>query len=354
MKDTMKSCQHTLSDDVLYKEVVVIGNGPSGMVTSFMLAGNVPYLKEIPDDLPIDEMLKARLSNLPQGQSLYETDLTELAEGLEGRSQNPIPLLVDNLLKPCADMGFQADSLIEWKFDIDKQISHIVLGRGPPGGSWNTFPPTVRTLSPAAWLSLPPHSAQGAARLSARAVANYCRRYVHACKLQKYFRTGVTVTSVTRLPQSDGPGCHNKRCPLNAQFCVAGYDNVTCRPFRYTCARVVVASGSAERPNALAPRLARHALHALAPLQRAIQATASHATPVPGAVLIVGSGLSAADAVCLCRAAGLRALHLHRAPADALARLSPVAYPDYCQVFYFTYSFTRYISYRSEIYVFLL
>ncbi|CAB3232386.1 unnamed protein product [Arctia plantaginis] len=94
MKDTMKSCQHTLSDDVLYKEVVVIGNGPSGMVTSFMLAGNVPYLKEIPDDLPIDEMLKARLSNLPQGQSLYETDLTELAEGLEGRSQNPIPLLL--------------------------------------------------------------------------------------------------------------------------------------------------------------------------------------------------------------------------------------------------------------------
>uniref|UniRef100_A0A2H1VUR4 SFRICE_029996 n=1 Tax=Spodoptera frugiperda TaxID=7108 RepID=A0A2H1VUR4_SPOFR len=67
------------------------------MVTSFMLAGNVPYLKEIPDDLPIDEMLRARLSNLPRGQSLYETDLLELAEGLEGRSQNPIPLLVSPL-----------------------------------------------------------------------------------------------------------------------------------------------------------------------------------------------------------------------------------------------------------------
>lgn len=36
----------------------------------------------------------SRLSNLPEGQSLYETDLMELAEGLEGRSQNPIPLLV--------------------------------------------------------------------------------------------------------------------------------------------------------------------------------------------------------------------------------------------------------------------
>nr|XP_032523981.1 oxidative stress-induced growth inhibitor 1-like [Danaus plexippus plexippus]XP_032523982.1 oxidative stress-induced growth inhibitor 1-like [Danaus plexippus plexippus] len=93
MRD-MKPCQHTLSDDIVYKEVVVIGNGPSGMVTSFMLAGNVPYLKHIPDDLPIDDMLKARLQNLPPGVSLLETELTSLAEGLEGRSQNPIPLLV--------------------------------------------------------------------------------------------------------------------------------------------------------------------------------------------------------------------------------------------------------------------
>ncbi|XP_075985760.1 oxidative stress-induced growth inhibitor 1-like [Anticarsia gemmatalis] len=333
MKDSMKACQHTLSEDVVYKEVVVIGNGPSGMVTSFMLAGNVPYLKEIPDDLPIDEMLRARLSNLPQGQSLYDTDLTELAEGLEGRSQNPIPLLMDNLLRPCADLGIQADSLIEWKFEIEKQISHVVLGRGAPGGSWHTFPPTVRTLSPAAWLSLPPHAALGTARLSARAVANYCRRYVHACKLQKYFRSGVTVTSVTRLPQSDAPRCPDTQCPLNAQFCVSGYDNTTCRGFRYACRRVVVCCGGGDRPNALAPRLARHALHALAPLERALRTTNNHVTSVPPSVLIVGSGVSAADAVCLSRGAGLHARHLHRAPADALARLAPQHYPDYCQVY---------------------
>ncbi|CAH2229377.1 jg21784 [Pararge aegeria aegeria] len=93
MRDNMKPCQHTLSDDVVYKDVVVIGNGPSGMVTSFMLAGNVPHLKPIPDDLPIDDMLKIRLQNLPTGQNLLEADLTALAEGLEGRSQNPIALL---------------------------------------------------------------------------------------------------------------------------------------------------------------------------------------------------------------------------------------------------------------------
>ncbi|XP_047035727.1 oxidative stress-induced growth inhibitor 1-like [Helicoverpa zea] len=330
MKDSMKSCEHTISEDVVYKEVVVIGNGPSGMVTSFMLAGNVPYLKDIPDDLPIDEMLRARLSNVPKGQSLYETDLIELAEGLEGRSHNPIPLLMDNLLRPCADMGIQADSLIEWKFDIEKQISHIVLGRGPPGGAWATFPAGVRTLSPGAWLALPPHAGAGAARLTARAVAAYCRRYVAACKLQKFFRSGVTVTSVTRLPQP-APRCHNTNCALNAQFCVTGYDTASGSPLRYVCSRVVVACGGGDRPNALAPHLAAHALHTLSHLERAVTLLTTH---VPTAsVLIVGSGVSAADGVWLSRRARLRVRHVHRAPADALARLDPLAYPDYCQVY---------------------
>lgn len=202
MRDSQKPCQHTLTDDAVYKEVVVIGNGPSGMVTSFMLAGNVPYLKEVPADLPIDDMLRARLENIPAGQSLYEADLSELAEGLEGRSQNPIPLLMDNLLRPCADLGIPADSLIEWKYDVEKQIDHIVLGRGPPGGAWHTFPPSVLTLSPAAWLSLPPYPAEGEGRLPARAVANYCRRYVQKCKLQRYFRSGVIVSSVRSAPRA--------------------------------------------------------------------------------------------------------------------------------------------------------
>ncbi|KAF9406776.1 hypothetical protein HW555_012965 [Spodoptera exigua] len=310
-----------------------MGNGPSGMVTSFMLAGNVPYLKEIPDDLPIDEMLRARLSNLPRGQSLYETDLLELAEGLEGRSQNPIPLLMDNLLRPCADMGIQADPLIEWKYDVEKQIEHIVLGRGPPGGAWHTFPPSVRTLSPGAWLSLPPHAPTGTARLSARAVAKYCRRYVHACKLQKFFRCGVTVTSVTRIPQSDAPRCHNAHCPLNARFCVQGYDNSSCRPFRYVCSRVVVASGGGARPNTLAGHVAEHSLHSLADFERAVHVLSNNESARECGALVVGSGVSAADGVWLARRAALRLRHLHRAPADALARLHPAAYPDYCQVY---------------------
>ncbi|XP_072948194.1 oxidative stress-induced growth inhibitor 1-like isoform X2 [Epargyreus clarus] len=304
------------------------------MVTSFMLAGNVPHLKQLPEDLPIDEMLRARLSNLPPGQSLYETDLIELAEGLEGRSQNPIPLLVDNLLRPCADLGIQADSLIEWKYDVEKQIDHVVLGRGPPGGAWHTFPAGVRTLSPAGWLALPPHSSASSAptaRLPARAVAAYCRRYVHACGLQRFFRSGVIVSSVTLAPR--GPPPCAPACPRNALFCVSGYDKTECRPFRYVCRRVVLAAGAGDRPNSLPPHLAAKSLHSLAAVQRGLQLLARHPGNKPPSVLVVGSGVSAADAVRLARSAALDVRHVHRTPADALARLSPQAYPDYCHVY---------------------
>ncbi|XP_050355855.1 oxidative stress-induced growth inhibitor 1-like [Nymphalis io] len=342
MRDSMKSCQHTLSDDVVYKDVVVIGNGPSGMVTSFMLAGNVPYLKEIPDNLPIDEMLRARLQNLPPGQSLLETDLTELAEGLEGRSQNPIPLLVDNLLRPCADLGLQEDSLIEWRFDAEKQIEHIVLGKGPPGGAWPTFPGAVRTLSPAAWLALPPHARIGpraASRLPARAVAAYCARYVHACRLQRYFRSGATVTHVGPAPRV-APPCR-ATCPRNANFCVSGYDHRQGRGFRYLCARVVLACGANDRPNSLPTPLAVSpaptspatlAVHSLPDVERALRRLAERAAD-RAHVLVLGSGVSAADAVRSARAASLHAAHVHRLPPHALARLSPHDYPDYAHVY---------------------
>ncbi|CAH2056914.1 unnamed protein product, partial [Iphiclides podalirius] len=331
-------CQHTLSDDVIYKDVVVIGNGPSGLVTSFMLAGNVPYLKkEIPEDLPIDEMLRARLSNLPPGQNLLETDLMELAEGLEGRSHNPIPLLMDNLLRPCADLGLHADSLIEWKYDVEKQIEHVVLGRGQPGGSWHTFPADLLTLSPAGWLALPPHRSAARnphARLPARALASYCRRYVRLCNLQRFFRSGVIVTSLTVAPRAPGPPCASRGCPRAAAFNVSGYDTRSARRVRYSCARVVLACGAADAPNAPSAAAAPHALRDLAALQRLPTPTpAPHSAPTPTpAALVVGSGLSAADAVLALRPSR-RVLHVHRAPPPALARLPPAAYPDYCQVY---------------------
>lgn len=72
----------------------LIGNGPSGITLSYMLAGNWPYWN--PQDITKhpDELLRARLSFADSNKSLVQQDLIQLAEGLEGRSTNPVSLLV--------------------------------------------------------------------------------------------------------------------------------------------------------------------------------------------------------------------------------------------------------------------
>lgn len=78
---------------------LIIGNGPSGIALSFMLSGNWPYWS--PDRVRVhpDELLRARLDYAGSEQSLVQQDLETLADGLEGRSMNPVSLLVCVALK---------------------------------------------------------------------------------------------------------------------------------------------------------------------------------------------------------------------------------------------------------------
>lgn len=59
-----------------------------------MLAGNWPYWDSNEIDKHPDELLRARLACVDSKRSLVEQDLLQLAEGLEGRSTNPVSLLV--------------------------------------------------------------------------------------------------------------------------------------------------------------------------------------------------------------------------------------------------------------------
>lgn len=59
-------------------------------------------------------MLAARLTTAID-RSLIDADLGYLAAGLEGRSTNPISLLLDALLHPCADIGIEMDPLVEFR-----------------------------------------------------------------------------------------------------------------------------------------------------------------------------------------------------------------------------------------------
>ncbi|XP_065086342.1 oxidative stress-induced growth inhibitor 1-like [Ochlerotatus camptorhynchus] len=154
MKDIIAN-RNLINKDTIYKDVVIIGNGPSGISLSYMLAGNWPYWSPDKIQRHPDELLRARLNYYDSQKSLVEHDLFSLADGLEGRSTNPVSLLLDSLQHPCADLGMELPCMVEYQSHPEKEIDHLVLGRGPPGGSWHRMDPNLRTLSLAAWMSLP-------------------------------------------------------------------------------------------------------------------------------------------------------------------------------------------------------
>ncbi|KAL3287546.1 hypothetical protein HHI36_002014 [Cryptolaemus montrouzieri] len=187
--------------ETVHKEVVIIGNGPSGIALSYMLSGNLPYLTSTSHP---DEMLATRLSTVGADGCLIDADLEFLASGLEGRSTNPVSLLLDALSHPCADVGMEEEPLVEFRKN-GKEIDHVVLGKGLPGGSWHNMDPQILTLSLGSWMSLPglPFNSKssGEKRVYASSVAKYYVQYVEQMNLGKYFRNGVIVTNVQPMAE---------------------------------------------------------------------------------------------------------------------------------------------------------
>ncbi|KAK0045917.1 oxidative stress-induced growth inhibitor 2 [Biomphalaria pfeifferi] len=116
----------------MHTEVVIVGNGPSAIALSVMLAGNRPYYN---GHTISNEYLTKRLQENP-GLALTEMDLPTLSEGLEGRSNNPVALLFDSLFHPDADLGADNPPALDWKYQKTCEIPHVVLGKTKPGGTW--------------------------------------------------------------------------------------------------------------------------------------------------------------------------------------------------------------------------
>jgi len=122
------------------------GNGPSAITLSFILAGNQPWLTagavSHPDEF-LDMRIRGQLaaanavaSDHSVAAPLLHMDLRTLATGLEGRSSHPLALLMDALCHPGADLGHELPAMLQWRYDAATVKDHIVLGHGPPGGSW--------------------------------------------------------------------------------------------------------------------------------------------------------------------------------------------------------------------------
>uniref|UniRef100_A0A1B6I5I8 FAD/NAD(P)-binding domain-containing protein n=1 Tax=Homalodisca liturata TaxID=320908 RepID=A0A1B6I5I8_9HEMI len=363
MRD-LNGCAHsTMSSDAIYKEVVVVGNGPSGLGLSYMLAGNWPYYNNLAHP---DEMLTARLHSSRHTRSLIHQDLKFLSQGLEGRSNNPVSVLVDCLTHPGADAGLDTPQLLKWRPHADKAVDHIVLGKGPPGGAWQAMDGNVLTISLNSWMELPGlefrrwEARNGSPVTSTRrvpvaSVAAYYRDYVRLMRLSKYFRSGVVVTSVRPIGGlASQPGeidsevetatCHcHCHCHMSARWAVEGYDTVTNAPFLYVCRSVVLATGSTDLHNFLnVPGELSHpswVFHDLADFEKALIELVKENPGIKEGyrtvdpVCIVGAGLSAADAVLSSRFHSLPIIHIFRRAEVSPERTLPEnMYPEYHKV----------------------
>ncbi|XP_031709093.1 oxidative stress-induced growth inhibitor 2 isoform X2 [Anarrhichthys ocellatus] len=351
--------------------VVIIGNGPSGICLSYLLSGHKPYL----DTAAVhpNPILYRKLQETKH-LSITEQDLEYLSEGLEGRSRNPVAVLFDTLLHPNADFGYEFPPVLQWRRDKKQHIPHLVLGRATPGGAWHAMEGSMLTISLGIWMELPgvnyrdltngKHRDVTSDRATPEEISSYYRNYVKLKGLQKNFVDNTYVTSVQKLCRGhEAEGLENRHsdqvdggvgegfegngveCLNNggggALWEVRGYQQVqnnTHVPFSLFAENVVVATGASDSPVRLGGEgedlpFVFHSISdlGLAVSQRKLD---MHSDPV----LIVGAGLSAADAVlCACNS-HIRVLHVFRKSVDdsdlIFKQLPKTLYPEYHKVYH--------------------
>ncbi|KAG8513128.1 Oxidative stress-induced growth inhibitor 1 [Galemys pyrenaicus] len=354
-------------------KVIIIGNGPSGICLSYLLSGYTPYVR--PDAVHPHPLLQRKLAEAP-GVSILDQDLDYLSEGLEGRCQSPVALLFDALLRPDTDFGGTMESVLTWKLQKEQAIPHVVLGRNLPGGAWHVSggPKAVQraparavgdsgaqnarlfftqniegsmvTLSQGQWMGLPDlqvkdwlcNKRRGLrnSRATAGDIAHYYRDYVIKKGLGCNFLSGAVVTAVEwGTPAPGGSGAQDPG-PL---FQVRGFltaEDQSHEPFSLYARNVVLATGTSDSPARLGipGENLPFVHHELSALEAARQA--GTVTPTSDPVLIVGAGLSAADAVLYARHYNIPVIHAFRRPVDdpglVFNQLPKMLYPEYHKV----------------------
>ncbi|XP_034440450.1 oxidative stress induced growth inhibitor 1 [Hippoglossus hippoglossus] len=327
--------------------VVIIGNGPSGICLSYLLSGYTPYLS--PGASHPNPLLHSKLGEQPH-LSLLEQDLEYLCEGLEGRSTNPMAVLFDSLLLPDSDFGLDYTSPLEWRFEPERAIPHLVLGKGPPGGAWHAMEGSMLTLSLANWMELPGLKLKDWMREKRRNVRNdratpaeiasYYQHYVSQMSLEQSFACGTTVTSVTRqLSNQEGSPSYWRVTGLQRREGEELGDGSSVSdevPFSLLAHNVVLATGTHDIPARLGVEgeSLPFVCHSFWELEAAI--SSGELDQTSDAVLVVGAGLTAADAVLATHHLNTPVYHAFRRsvtdPGLIFNQLPKVLYPEYHKV----------------------
>ena len=303
-----------------YIDTVIVGNGPSALILSYILHGYVPYYN--PSSPHPDPILHKRLS---ESSCLLDVDVHDLtahfaASRLSYSTQTlPINVLLDTLIRPLADTDpDEYHTCVEWRLEAAKKVQHVVLGNTTQvGGQWADNPVSaswdIGALSYAGMLSLPRYSfeehhkaTRGTPvpqfyRPTRREVADYLAAYPKEVAIQDSIYTGVEVGDIRRV---------------NAGFHV-GSHNVTCK-------HLVLASGIFSK--LIPPRPPLRPLYAL-PMP-------NNSNKAP--LLVVGSGFTAAD-VIISTPADRKIIHIFKWDPEnrpsPLRACHPRAYPEYASVY---------------------
>ncbi|KAL4879433.1 hypothetical protein BJY04DRAFT_96104 [Aspergillus karnatakaensis] len=298
-------------------DTIIIGNGPSAMLLSYILHGHIPYYS--PQHPHPDPLLHAKLRGDP---ALLGADVDALTEHFAASRLSystqalPVNVLLDTLVRPSVDVEeLQSITNVEWRHEPTKAVPHRVLGNAPrPGGQWteNPMPASweIQTLSYASMLSLPGYSIAdhyrkttgkelpAYTRPSRQETADYFQAYPEAVGIDDAFCSNENVWGITR--QEDG---------------------FFLRSHNIQCKHLVLASGIFSE--VLQPR----------PLLRPL----SSLQPVPETpLLVIGSGFSAAD-VIISAPENQKIIHIFK--WDPENRPSPLrgchqhAYPEYAGVY---------------------
>lgn len=298
----------------------------------------------------------------------YLQDLDYLSEGLEGRSFNPVALLFDQLLHPNTDLGSDQESCLKWHYHGDKALKHVVIGCGPPGGSWHNMQGSQLTLSLNNWLELPglefqdwlrEHRCESTRkpcnlvtngiksegysydRATTSHIAEYYKDFVDKMNLENNFLNDARVLSVRQVQY--GEGCCNRydTVPLHRDGCweisgIRGLSSKNPQQFVTYAYNVVLATGTN------VPKMLRisgencpFVFHQMKDLNNLLDES-NILTTSSDPCLVIGSGLSAGDAILALQNNGIPVVHSFRRaakdPKIVFNQLPVVVYPEYYRV----------------------
>lgn len=279
-------------------DVVIVGNGPSALILSYILHGNSPfYMHTHPD-----KILESKLSS----DILLDFDVERLTSHFHAQYSTaalPANVLLDTLLRPFGDTEPDAQSCITWKYRPERAVSHIVLGNTIPGGQWADNPVKaswdIGSLSYMDQLSLPGYTLREHLGLddeflrpTRSQVAGYLATYPSKVGLK--IEAPSTVSNITRIAGGFHIGSHS-----------------------ISCRHLILASGVFTQLIAPRPEL---------------QCLLS-SKPQAGPLLVIGSGFSAAD-IILTHSSHRRIIHIYKWDGNSpLRACHKQAYPEYAAVY---------------------